>query len=144
MAMFLRLTASHIKETIARTSRKVVTVGVPSHQNVYTAVINSSSKIVNSLGSNRGTPLSSQRRTIFSLVSRPKVDCNLGQVGYKLPCLKIVARGTKTKKAAAKRFIAKGNGDLKYGHAGKRHNTSKRTKNVKRRLNKKVIKHSIK
>ena len=72
------------------------------------------------------------------MVSRPLIDKKLGHIGFSLPCFNIIARGTKTKKAAAKRFIVKGNGDLKYGRAGKRHNTSKKTKSVKRRLNQKV------
>jgi len=45
-------------------------------------------------------------------------------------------RGVKTKKAAAKRFIKTGSGNLKYGHAGKRHLTSHKSKDRKRRLNK--------
>lgn len=52
-----------------------------------------------------------------------------------LPLLMSV-RGVKTKKAAAKRFIKTGSGNLKYGHAGKRHLTSHKSKDRKRRLNK--------
>lgn len=47
----------------------------------------------------------------------------------------VPSRGIKTKKAAAKRFIKTGSGHLKYGHAGKRHLTSHKKKDRKRRLN---------
>jgi ribosomal protein L35 len=83
-------------------------------------------------------PLVSVKRSLFTIVTRPNVDRKLGHIGVILPCFGIVCRGTKTKKAAAKRFIKTGKGDLKYGHAGKRHNTSKKTKTVKRRLNRMV------
>jgi ribosomal protein L35 len=86
----------------------------------------------------KGDPLVSVRRSLFTIVTRPNVDRKLGHIGVILPCFGIVCRGTKTKKAAAKRFIKTGKGDLKYGHAGKRHNTSKKTKTVKRRLNRMV------
>jgi large subunit ribosomal protein L35 len=52
--------------------------------------------------------------------------------------LKIISRGVKTKQAAAKRFLKTGQGKLKFGHAGKRHLTSKKSKVRKQRLNKKV------
>ena len=52
----------------------------------------------------------------------------------------VIVRGIKTKQAAAKRFIKTGQGKLKYGHAGKRHLTSKKSKIRKQRLNKKVNK----
>ena len=50
-----------------------------------------------------------------------------------------IVRHVKTKQAAAKRFRVTGGGKLKFGHQGKSHNTSKKTKIVKRRLNKKGI-----
>lgn len=86
----------------------------------------------------KGAPLVPLKRSLFTIVTRPNVGRKLGHIGIILPCFGIVCRGTKTKKAAAKRFIKTGKGDLKYGHAGKRHNTSKKTKTVKRRLNRMV------
>lgn len=83
-------------------------------------------------------PLVSVKRSLFTIVTRPNIDRKLGHIGVMLPCFSIVCRGTKTKKAAAKRFIKTGKGDLKYGRAGKRHNTSKKTKTVQRRLNRMV------
>ncbi|MGA1096530.1 MAG: 50S ribosomal protein L35, partial [Burkholderiaceae bacterium] len=40
----------------------------------------------------------------------------------------------KTKKAAAKRFMARGSGSIKRGHATKRHILTKRTTKNKRQL----------
>jgi len=45
------------------------------------------------------------------------------------------ARSLKTRKAVSKRFLKTGNGGLKRGHPGKRHNTSKKNRVRLRRLN---------
>ena len=47
--------------------------------------------------------------------------------------------GMKTKKAAAKRFRRTGKNKIKAGHCGKGHNTSKKSKDVMRRLNCKSV-----
>lgn len=119
--MFSRLIALHTKELVPNMAPKV-----------------SYRKALPSIHCCRLFPSMTPKRAIFSMINRPKIDMKLGHIGSNMPCFDIIARGTKTKKAAAKRFIVKGNGDLKYGRAGKRHNTSKKTKNVKRRLNQKV------
>lgn len=49
------------------------------------------------------------------------------------------ARGLKTKKSAAKRFIVTGKGNLKRGHAYKGHLTSHKSKTRLRKLNTKVL-----
>mmetsp|Transcript_3107 Transcript_3107/g.3250 ORF Transcript_3107/g.3250 Transcript_3107/m.3250 type:complete len:152 (-) Transcript_3107:138-593(-) len=77
-------------------------------------------------------------RSIFSIVNKVKCDKSLVS-GQKLSCFNVISRGfgcgLKTKKAAAKRFIKTGKGDLKYGKANKRHLTSHMTKTRQRRLN---------
>lgn len=83
-------------------------------------------------------PTGTQRRSIVFSATRLITEKKQAHVGSMLPFFSIVNRGIKTKKAASKRFIKTGSGNLKYGRAGKRHNTSKKTKTVKRRLNKKV------
>ena len=77
--------------------------------------------------------LISQSRSLYSVVRRPTITPE--HVRSMLPCFSAICRGIKTRKSAAKRFIKTGKGELKYGHAGKRHNTSKKTKTRQRRLN---------
>ena len=79
--------------------------------------------------------LSSQSRSMYTLVKRPTIISTPEHVRSMLPCFSITCRGIKTRKSAAKRFIKTGTGELKYGHAGKRHNTSKKSKTRQRRLN---------
>ena len=79
--------------------------------------------------------LKSQCRSVFSLVKRSAINQTPEHVRSMLPCFSVICRGLKTRKSAAKRFIKTGTGELKYGHAGKRHNTSKKTKTRQRRLN---------
>ena len=79
--------------------------------------------------------LNSQTRSVYSLVKRPIINQTPEHVRSLLPCFSIICRGLKTRKTAAKRFIKTGTGELKYGHAGKRHNTSKKSKVRQRRLN---------
>ena len=79
--------------------------------------------------------LKSQSRSVFSLVKRSAINQTPEHVRSMLPCFSVICRGLKTRKSAAKRFIKTGTGELKYGHAGKRHNTSKKTKTRQRRLN---------
>ena len=136
--MLPRVTAQHTKELVVKLASKA-SINVANKQLfVNASCIDYSRRVFQSSICCRTLPLMTQKRTVFSMVSKPKTDKKLGHIGFNLPCFRIVARGTKTKKAAAKRFIVKGNGDLKYGRAGKRHNTSKKNKRVKRRLNQKV------
>jgi ribosomal protein L35 len=79
--------------------------------------------------------LNSQSRSVYSLVKRPIINQTPEHMRSLLPCFSIICRGLKTRKTAAKRFIKTGTGELKYGHAGKRHNTSKKSKTRQRRLN---------
>ena len=136
--MLSRVTMQHTKELVTKLASKVSINVANQHQFVKISCINHTRRVFQSSICCGTLPLMIQKRTVFSMVSKPKTDKKLGHIGFNLPCFMIVARGTKTKKAAAKRFIVKGNGDLKYGRAGKRHNTSKKTKAVKRRLNQKV------
>ena len=81
------------------------------------------------------SPLNSPSRSVYSLVRRPIINQTPEYMRSLLPCFSIICRGLKTRKTAAKRFIKTGTGELKYGHAGKRHNTSKKSKTRQRRLN---------
>lgn len=79
--------------------------------------------------------LKSQSRSVFSLIKRSAINQTPEHVRSMLPCFSVICRGLKTRKSAAKRFIKTGTGELKYGRAGKRHNTSKKSKTRQRRLN---------
>ena len=79
--------------------------------------------------------LNSQSRSLHSIVRRPIINQFPKNAFSLLPCQNIISRGLKTRKSAAKRFIKTGTGELKFGHAGKRHNTSKKSKTRQRRLN---------
>ena len=90
--------------------------------------------------SNMYVPLNNCRKVVTIPTLSLSMMCqrsNYRLVDY--PLNLVISRGVKTKKAAAKRFIKTGKGDLKYGHAGKRHLTSHKSKDRKRRLNSKVV-----
>lgn len=61
-------------------------------------------------------------RSLFSIVNKLNCDKNIA-LGQQLSCFNVISRGVKTKKvggiktkkAAAKRFIKTGKGELKYG-----------------------------
>ena len=139
--MFKKLATSMLRSSSISTSEKVV---VDHRRFAHSASLLS-------LPSRRVVSVSTQSSSFMSSITptyRLMSSCIFAKASVLCPSSRIVTtplpslalfmplRGVKTKKAAAKRFIKTGSGNLKYGHAGKRHLTSHKSKDRKRRLNK--------
>ncbi len=88
---------------------------------------------------------------VSSFVTHLRVQRAMGDVRTRRDAIQVVGLGavrhttggngkvTKTKKAAAKRFLVTGKGKLKRGRCGMRHNTGHRTSKAKRLLGSKTL-----